>query len=187
LIAQNEAKLRERCALLASGKAWKMRMKKHGPVYTNCAPSNFTLRMLLQKWLSKINRGHVDMRGFWSDWNMIRLYNKLVTRVYNETREIADVQTSDEEFWESDQDLKVVDDGEGGTDEDEGGTDEDEADCSGSEDLSDDALDRISSSLAVFISSSLVLSDDALDRIVDEDALDRSRTKREKLRAKWLG
>jgi hypothetical protein len=121
LIVQHEAKLRERCALLASGKDWKMRMRKHGPVYTNCAPSDFTLRMLLQKWLSKIDGGHMDLRGFWSDWDMIRMYNKLVTRVLKETREIADIQTSDEEVWESDQDLQVVDDGEGGTDEDEAG------------------------------------------------------------------
>jgi hypothetical protein len=122
LIVQHEAKLRERCALLASGKAWKMRMRKHGPVYTNWAPSDFTLRVLLQKWLSKIDGGHMDLRGFWSDWDMIRLYNTLVTRVLNETRgthelflktwEIADIQTSDEKGWESDHDDVVLrDDG----------------------------------------------------------------------------
>jgi hypothetical protein len=120
LIAQKEAKLRERCALLASGKAWKMRMKKHSSVYSNCAPSDFTLRMLLQKWLLKIGESEMDLRGFWSDWGMIRLYNTLVTRVLNETRETADIQTSDEEAWASEQDLHVVNDGEGEHAEGEG-------------------------------------------------------------------
>jgi hypothetical protein len=119
LILTKERELKKRCALLTSTKDWKQRMKKHGSWYDNVAPGDFTLRMLLQKWLSKIDVGHMDLRGYWTDFGLIRQYNKLVDRLKRDPKDLHDIQSSDEEIWDSEHELHIVNDGEVETDDDD--------------------------------------------------------------------
>ena len=77
--------------LFTSAHIWKERMCKHGTHYRTWDPSDFTLRMLIQKWQLKecgqnggIGSGH-DLQAFWQNRtstdgssDQVRHYNRLV-------------------------------------------------------------------------------------------------------------
>ena len=102
-------------ALFPTAALWKARLVKHGSRYRNWDSSDFTVRMMTQKWLRTIKDdlggAYGDLAGFWSNGSRgnklavtslpVQEYNRLlrsVTRrgVGDVSAMIASLQTSDE-------------------------------------------------------------------------------------------
>ena len=109
-------------SLFSSAGQWKARIAKHGSRYRNWDSSDFTVRMMTQKWLRKMKgdlggKGR-DLAGFWANGSRniklvetsyaVQQYNRLQRSVasrpsYEASAAVSALQTSDES--ESDEEM----------------------------------------------------------------------------------